>query len=184
VPRNSEPPSFEDFVDWLGERDRDADTEHAELSPDVLTVARVAYQEFGDLRRSQRDELIARARKGIYYEEIELMAAADSDHERWMPRLRTPNGFAISTLYASGSAHGSAPVGLLVECPDDLIGLFKGLKVSILVAGSWIDLGEIDMDGKTSGDLPPGMEFKPPFGFRVGQIEQQPEALRKPDEPS
>jgi hypothetical protein len=173
--------SFEDFVRWLGERDREADTGPIEPSPEVLAAARAAYQEFVNLQRAHRQELLARVRSGTYYEEIELMAAADADRDRWLPRLRTPNGFAISTLYAGTSAAGAAPVGLLVECPGNLVDICRGLKVSILADGKWVELGEIDMDGKTTGDLPPGMEFKPPFGFRVGHFEEQPEELKKPE---
>jgi len=182
VPKNSEPASFDDFVHWLGERDREADSEQAEPSPEAFATARTAHQVFGDLKRVHHQELVARLRSGTYYEELELMAAADADRDRWLPRLRTPNGFAISTLYAADGAAGAAPVALLVECPEELRDLCRGLKVSILAGGSWIEIGEIDVDGKSTGDLPPGMEFKPPFGFRVGPIEEQPEELRKPEQ--
>jgi len=43
--------------------------------------------------------------------------AADPERGRWLPRLRTPNGFAISALYPPSGLPGAAPVGLLVECP-------------------------------------------------------------------
>jgi hypothetical protein len=173
---------FDDFVRWATERHRESDEAPAELSAEVLAAARAAYQGVSDLKRAHHQELVARLRSGTYYEELELMAAADADRDRWLPRLRTPNGFSISTLYAADSAAGATPVGLLVECPEQLRDLCRGLKVSILAGDSWIEIGEIDVDGKATGDLPPGMEFKPPFGFRVGQIEEQPEDLRKPEQ--
>jgi hypothetical protein len=176
--------SFEDFIRWFGELDREAEAGPVEASPEVLAAARAAYREFGDLRRAHRRELLVRVRSGTYYEEIELMAAADADRDRRLPRLRTPNGFAISTLYAGTGAAGAAPVGLLVECPENLVDICRGLMVSIRAGDSWIELGEIDVDGKATGDLPPETEFKPPFGFRVGHFEEQPEELRKPDEPA
>jgi len=174
--------SFDDFVRWATQRHPEPDDAPAEPSAEVLAAARAAYLGVGDLKRAHRLELVARLRSGTYYEEVELMAAADADRDRWLPRLRTPNGFSISTLYAADGAAGAAPVGLLVECPEELRDVCRGLKVSILAGGSWIEIGEIDVDGKTTGDLPPSMEFKPPFGFRVGQIEEQPEDLRKPEQ--
>jgi hypothetical protein len=182
MPSDPKKGSFDDFVRWATQHHREISEARAEPSADVLAVARTAYQEFGELKRAHRQELVARLRSGTYYEELELMAAADTDRDRWLPRLRTPNGFAISTLYAADSGAGAAPVGLLVECPEELRDLCRGLKVSVLAGGLWIEIGEIDMDGKTTGDLPPGMEFKPPFGFRVGKIEEQPEELQKPEQ--
>jgi hypothetical protein len=96
------------------------------------------------------------------------MAAADLDSaSRRLPRLRTANGFVISALHATNSLAGSAPIALLVECPDDLIELFKGRRVQILAGGRWIEIGEIDADGKATGDLPGNFDFKPPFALRV-----------------
>jgi hypothetical protein len=86
-------------------------------------------------------------------------------------------------LYAGNAEPGAAPVGLLVECPADLVEVFKGQKVHISVGDQWIEIGEIDVDGNTSGDLPAGIDFKPPFAFRVGTFEEQPEELEGPDEP-
>ncbi len=182
MPNDPKAGSFDDFVRWATQRHRETGEAPAEPSAELLAAAHAAYQGALDLKGAHRQELAARLRSGTYYEEVELMAAADANRDRWLPRLRTPNGFAISTLYAADSAAGAAPVGLLVECPEELRDLCRGLKVSILAAGTWIEIGEIDVDGKTIGDLPPGMEFKPPFGFRVGQIEEQPEELRKPEQ--
>jgi hypothetical protein len=183
VPNDPTQASFEDFVRWLGQSNRDAEAEMAEPPPQILAAARAAHEAFRALSQAQRQELARRAHSGKYYEEVELMAAADANRERWLPRLRTPNGFAISALYPGDSAPGTAPVGLLVECPEDLIEVFRGLTVSILAGGKWVELGEIDLDGKTTGDLPAGIEFKPPFGFRVGAIEEDPEELHNPDAP-
>lgn len=102
------------------------------------------------------------------------MAASDDDRSRRAPRLRTANGFVISALYANRSAPDAPPVGLLVECPADLVEVFRGQRARVLVAGQWVELGEIDVGGKATGDLPEGIEFKPPFGFRVGNLEEEP----------
>jgi hypothetical protein len=182
MPNDPKAGSFDDFVRWATERPRETGEAPAEPSAEVLTAARAAYQGTADLQRAHLNELVARLSSGAYYEEIELMAAADAARDRWLPRLRTPNGFAISTLYAADDAAGAAPIGVLVECPEELRDLCRGLKVSILAGGSWIEIGEIDVDGKTTGDLPHGMEFKPPFGFRVGRIEEQPVDVRKPEQ--
>ncbi len=168
--------SFEDFVRWLGEAGHDnADL----LQPDlqVLSAAREAWREYQSLQRAQREALAERVRAGTYFEELELMAAAHADRSRWLPRLRTPNGFAISALYAAPSVPGAAPVGLLVECPADLIEMFRGQRVHIAAGGRWVEVGEIDVDGKAMGDLPEGFEFTPPFAFRVGALAEQPAEL-------
>jgi hypothetical protein len=146
-------------------------------------VAQHARREFQALEHEHREELAARIRAGRYYEEIELLAAADADRGRWLPRLRTPNGFAISTLYAPNSPPGALPVGLLVECPVELLDVCRGQKVHIAAGGQWIELAEIDVDGKAMGDLPAGFEFKPPFGFRVGTLDEKPSELPKSGEP-
>ena len=174
------PGTFDDFVRWLGEARRPA---APDPSADMRDAARAAWREFQAVRRAHRQELVARVHGGIYFEELELLAAADADRSRWLPRLRTPNGFAISALYAANSPPGASPVGLLVECPADLVEVFKGREVHVLAGGQWIALGEIDQDGKSTGDVPAGTEFKPPFGFRVGKLEEDPEELRDPNEP-
>jgi hypothetical protein len=178
-----DPESFEGFLRWLGKPKRAGGMEVPSPPQDVLAAARTAWQQFQQLEHSYRAELTARVRGGRYYEELELMAAADADRSRWLPRLRTPNGFAISALYAGNSAPGAAPVGLLVECPVELIDLFKGQLVHIAAGGRWVEIGEIDADGKTTGDLPEGIDFKPPFAFRVGKLEEHPEPLQDSDKP-
>jgi hypothetical protein len=182
MPDNLKPESFEDFVRWLGERELTEPTA-AEPSAEVLAAARSAWKEFQRLNQEHRESLGERIRSGSYYEELELMAAADTDRSRWLPRLRTPNGFAISALYAPNAPPGAAPIGLLVECPVELIEVCRGQQVHVQSGGAWIELGEIDVDGKATGDLPEGLEFKPPFGFRVGKLQEQPTELEKPDEP-
>jgi hypothetical protein len=183
VSSSPKPGSFEDFARWLGEAKRSAVPGAPEPSADIRDAARAAWRDFQAVRRSHRQELLTRVRGGTYFEELELLAAADADRTRWLPRLRTPNGFAISALYAANSPPGASPVGLLVECPADLVEAFKGREVHVLAGGQWIALGEIDEDGKSTGDVPAGTEFKPPFGFRVGKLEENPEELRDPDEP-
>jgi hypothetical protein len=180
--RSLKPGSFEDFVRWLAESNRPPHREPVEPPPEVLAAARAAWDAFQSVQREQRESLGSRIRTGRYYEEVELMAAADADRNRWLPRLRTPNGFAISALYPADSPSGSAPVGLLVECPVDLIEVFKGQKVHIAASGRWVEIGEIDIDGKATGDLPKGIDFKPPFTLRVGDVAEQPTELRDPNE--
>jgi hypothetical protein len=176
------PGSFEDFVHWLeipqGTPERDA----GEPPPNVLAAARAAWQAFQSLQQQQRESLVVRIRSGRYYEELEVMAAADADASRWLPRLRTPNGFAISALYAAAAPTGAPPIGLLVECPVELVEACQGQQVHIFAGGQWVEIGELDVDGKATCDLPPGFEFKPPFGFRVGIVEEHPTELGKPDE--
>jgi hypothetical protein len=76
-------------------------------------------------------------------------------------------------------------VGVLVECPADLVEVFRSQKVHILAGGQWVEIGEIDVDGKAAGDLPRGVEFRPPFALRVGSNQEHPEELRdiEPDPP-
>ena len=176
------PGSFEDFARWLAEARHESEVEVTEPDIRVLSAAKEAWREHRSLQRAQRDALVQRLRAGTYTEEIELMAAADSSRDRWLPRLRTPNGFAISALYG-GSASGGAPVGLLVECPADLIDVFRGQKVHVSARGRWIDVGEIDVDGKATGDLPEGVDFRPPFAFRVGELSENATAPEDPADP-
>jgi hypothetical protein len=182
MPSRSDPPGFEDFLRWLG-GGKSRVARDPLPSPEVVAEARAAWQAFQALRRAQRADLAARVGDGAYYEEVELLAAADADRSRWLPRLRTPNGFAISALYAGSQTPGSAPVGLLVECPADLVEVFSGQRVHILAGGQWVEIGEIDVDGKVSGDLPPGVDFSPPFALRVGRTEEQPQESSDSDEP-
>ena len=182
--RSLKPETFEDFVQWLAEPGGIAqvNTTSPAPAPELLAAARSAWQEFQFLQRAQRDALATRIRAGSYREELELMAAADADPGRWLPRLRTPNGFAISALYAANSVPGTPPVGLLVECPADLVEILRGQRVHISAGGQWVEVGEIDVDGRATGELPEGFEFKPPFAFRVGEIAEEPENLEGPDE--
>jgi hypothetical protein len=175
------PGSFEDFLRWLGEATHDSRANGPLPDAQVLAAARDAWQQHQSLRRAQRDAIAQRVRSGMYVETVELMAAADADRTRWLPRLRTPNGFAISALYATGAPE-AAPVGLLVECPVDLIEVFKGQKVHISMGGRWVEIGEIDVDGKAAGDLPEGIDFRPPFAFRVGTLEEYPSGFEGPGE--
>ena len=68
---------------------------------------------------------------------------------------------------------------MLVECPVELTEVFEGQKVHVLAGGRWIEIGEIDADGKATGDLPASLEFKPPFGLRVGELQEQPGDLER-----
>jgi hypothetical protein len=172
---------FEDFVRWLAGARPDPTPDLSIPALNVSSAATVAWQESQSLRRAHLEALAERVRAGSYREEVELMAAADTDHARWLPRLRTPNGFAISALYPAETTAGSAPVALLVECPLDLTEIFRGQKVHILAAGRWIEIGEIDVDGKATGDLPASIDFRPPFGLRVGELQEQPEDVADAD---
>jgi hypothetical protein len=180
--RGRGPGSFEDFLRWLGDADRQTEPDSGEPPAPVVAAARTAWQESQKLLRSQRKALAARIRAGGYQEDLELMAAADADPSRWLPRLCTPNGFAISALYAPNGPPGASPIGVLVECPVDLIEACQGQQVYIAAGGQSVAIGEIDVDGKAMGDLPSGFEFRPPFVFRVGRLAEEPMQLPKPDE--
>lgn len=182
MPNDDEPGSFEDFLRWLAESRHAVQADRSDPPAELISASRTAWKEFRSLQRSQREALAARLRAGAYVEELDLMAAADPDRGRWLPRLRTPNGFAVSALYATGDTTGATPVGLLVECPADLIELFAGQKVHISAGGRWIEIGEIDADGKATGDLPEAFDFRPPFAFRVGAVEEHPRELSDPEE--
>jgi hypothetical protein len=177
------PESLEDFARWLVRTRQERDEDARPPDSEVLAAARDAWRQHQWLQRSQRDALAERLRAGAYTEEIELMAAADSDRDRWLPRLRTPNGFSISALYAANNAPGDRPVGLLVECPADLIDMFRGLKVQLSAGGRWIEIGEVDSDGKAIGDLPEGVDLRPPFVFRVGELGEDLAEPERPGEP-
>jgi hypothetical protein len=179
-----EPGSFEDFVAWLGRRDRPGQPDHFQPSPEVMSAAREAWQSVRAVENARLKSILERIAADSYRENIELLAAADVDKSRWLPRLRTPNGFAISALYAAEAAPGADPVGLLVECPAALIDVCRGRLVHIAIGGRWIEIGEVDQDGKAVGDLPAGLHFKPPFAFRVGTVDEATEELREGDDPS
>jgi hypothetical protein len=173
MPNDPKSPSFEGFVRWLGKPTVNGGRRGLEPSAAVMEAARAARREFRFVQRTRRGDIAARVRSGMYIEELELLAAADSDRARWLPRLRTPDGFVISALYASNAAEGASPIGLLVECPVELIDVCRGRTVHVGAGGQWIELGQIDVDGKATGDLPVGFEFRPPFVFRVGELMEQ-----------
>ena len=165
--------TFDDFVRWLGRRQEGAAA--ADPTVSVSDAARDAWGQLRALEGRHRSQLLMRLCSGSYYEEVELLAAADLDPRRRLPRLRTPNGFVVSALYTGDAAATDAPVGVLVECPENLVEACRGLKVRILCAGRWVELGEIDLDGTAIGDLPKGVDFKPPLGLRVGELEEREE---------
>jgi hypothetical protein len=175
--------SFEGFVHWLGEA-RKTPQGSSEPTAEVQGAAHAAWAEVHSVRRAHREALAIRAGEGVYFEHLELLAAADSGVDRWFPRLRTPNGFAISALYVGEDTTEARPVGLLVECPTDLVEGFRGKTAHVLVGGQWIEIGELDVDGKATGDLPSSFEFKPPFAFRVGKLEEFPAELSDVDDPT
>jgi hypothetical protein len=178
---SSKPGSFEDFLRWLAESSPTTGADWVPPSSDVLAAANLAWRETQSLRSAQREAQGAHFGQGSYQENLELMAAADLDNgSHPLPRLRTPNGFVISALYGTDSKAGIAPIALLVECPLDLIELFKGLRVQVLAGDRWVEIGEIDADGKATGDLPEGMDFKPPFALRVGTQDLHPAESKGP----
>jgi len=169
------PASFDDFLRWLAESSPIPLADSAPPPSDVLAAANLAWRETQSLRS---------AGQGYYQEHLELMAAADLDNGGHpLPRLRTPNGFVISALYGTNSPAGSAPIALLVECPAASIELFKGLHVQVLAGDRWVEIGEIDADGKATGDLPDGVDFKPPFALRVGTQDLHPAESTGPEDP-
>jgi hypothetical protein len=167
---SNKPGSFEDFLRWLAESKPASDS--APPSSDVLAAANLAWRETQSLTHfGQR----------FYQEDLELMAAADQEKGGHpLPRLRTPNGFIISALYGTNRMAGTAPIALLVECPVASIELFKGLRVQVLAGDRWVDIGEIDADGKATADLPEGVDFKPPFALRVGTQDLHPVESKGP----
>lgn len=175
--------SFDRFVRWFREAGLRSEESGLKPSAAVMEAARAAHREFKSVERTQRNDIAARVRSGTYIEELKVLAAADSDHARWMPRLRTPNGFTISPLYASSATEGASPIGLLVECPIGLIEVCRGQTVRVSAGGQWIELGQMDVDGKATGDLPAGFAFRPPFVFRVGELAEQSAELPKHGEP-
>jgi hypothetical protein len=178
------PGSFEDFLRWLAESRPATGSDLAPPSSDVLAAANLAWRETQTLRSEQPEALAPHFGQGSYQEDLELMAAADLENGGHpLPRLRTPNGFVISTLYGTNRMAGTAPIALLVECPVASIELFKGLRVQVLAGDRWVDIGEIDADGKASGDLPAGMDFKPPFALRVGTQDLHPAESKGPKDP-
>ncbi len=183
MPDDPKSVSFDRFVRWFGEADVRSESRELEPSAAVMQEARAARREFRAVQGIQRNDIAARVRSGSYIEELELLAAADFDHARWIPRLRTPNGFTISPLYASSAEEGALPIGLLVECPHDLIEVCRGQTVRVAAGGQWVELGQIDVDGKAMGDLPAGFAFKPPFVFRVGDLAEQSAELPKRGQP-
>ena len=178
----SKPGSFEHFVRWVGNVRRETVVE-SDPPQSVLAASEGAWRAYQDLQTEYRARLLARVREGRYYESIELMAAADTDDKRRLPRLCTPNGFAISALYPTNSPEGTAPVGVLVESPENLVGVFAGQPVHIFIAEQWIELGELDIEGNVIGDLPAGVEFKPPFDFHIGNLMEDPQPVPVAAEP-
>lgn len=171
---------FAGFLRWL----KNADT-HVGAAPQrapgaLMTRAMATWQAYRGVQQDREQEVLARIRGGGYFEKVELLAAADLNEDRWLPRLRTPNGFVLSPLYASDAA-GAVAVGVLVECPDNLAAELKGQPVQVLCAGQWIALGPFDLDGKVSGELPRGIDFAPPLGLRVGGLEDAPRGGQPPD---
>lgn len=178
------PGSFEDFVRWLQAGGHSQSTPGATIPAAVREAADAAWLAVQDGERERLAAIAGRVATNSYEEDIEVLAAADADPGRWLPRLRTPNGFAISALYPTAAdAKSAVPVGLLVECPADLVELCRGRLVHIAVGDRWIEIGEVDRDGKVVGDLPPDIEFKPPFAFRVGVIAERAGPLLPPDPP-
>jgi hypothetical protein len=178
------PGSFKDFLRWLAESEPTAGADSTPPSPELLAAANLAWRETQSLRAAQPQAPGARVGQRYYQEDLELMAAADLAHGGHpVPRLRTPNGFVISALYKGNSIAGSAPIALLVECPVDSIELFKGLRVQVLAGDRWVEIGAIDADGKATGDLPEGMDFKPPFALRLGAQDLHPAESTGPEDP-
>jgi hypothetical protein len=178
------PGSFEDFLRWLAESGPTQGADSAPPPSDVLAAANLAWRETQFLKSAQRAAQAAHFGQGYYQEDVELMAAAGLDNGGHpLPRLRTPNGFVISALYGTNSSAWTAPIALLVECPVASIELFKGLRVQVLAGDRWVEIGEIDADGKATGDLPDGIDFKPPFSLRVGTQDLHPAELKGRGEP-
>jgi hypothetical protein len=171
------PGSFEDFLRWLAESRPTTGPGLASPSSDVLAAANLAWRETQTLRADHFQQM-------TYQEELEVMAAADLDNGGHpLPRLRTPNGFVISALYGTHGTAATTPIALLVECPVAAIELFRGLRVQVLTGDRWVDIGEIDADGKATGDLPAGTDFKPPFALRVGTQDLHPAESTGPEDP-
>ncbi|HUN26521.1 MAG TPA: hypothetical protein VMU67_09440 [Steroidobacteraceae bacterium] len=182
MPDDPKSVSFDQFMRWFGEAGARSES-GLEPSVAVMEAARAAHRAFQSVQRTHRNDIADRVQSGTYVEELEVLAAADSDHTGWLPRLRTPNGFTISPLYTSSAAEGSPPIGLLVECPVELVEACRGQTVRVAAGGQWIELGQVDVDGKATGDLPAGFAFKPPFVFRVGELAEQSAELPRHGEP-
>ena len=146
------------------------------ISRPVLRAERLAA--LRGAGRSARDEFIEARRQAApqfegvkgscTFEALQLLAAADSD-AALPPEITTPRGFRISLAYEEGSVAASSSIGVLVNCPPELIGQVEGKTVYLWSGSERFELGQFDAEGKAIGMLPAGIEIRP-ADFALGRV--------------
>ncbi len=67
MPTDPKRASFEGFVHWVGARAQDG-PDAIEPPAHILSAAQAVHEALRNFRRLHRQELIERARRGVYYE--------------------------------------------------------------------------------------------------------------------
>lgn len=149
-------PNFNQFSRWLASRISRAELKAGRYE-ELQSAALAARDEFIEARREAALQSEGPQAEGSF-EVLQLLAAADRD-AALPPEITTPRGFRITLAYEEGSGTDSSSIGVLVNCPPQLIGEVEG-KTAYLWSGSErFELGQFDAEGKAIGTLPAGIEI-------------------------
>jgi hypothetical protein len=167
-------PDFNQFSRWLASRiSRPAFT--AEHFGELQSAARSARDEFIEAQLQGAPQ--AEGAKGACsFEVLQLLAAADGD-AALPPEITTPRGFRITVAYEEEGDAESSSIGVLVNCPPELIGEVDGKTVYLWSGSERFELGQFDAEGKAIGVLPAHIEISA-ADFAQGKVKLEAPALR------
>jgi len=148
-------PEFDQFTRWVASKTATGTPD----SPDyqrLHTAARAAR----DAALWVRESVISpKGARDDRFEVLQLLAAASIEDGRPPPELTTPRGFRVTLAYEDGESPNASSIGVLVQCPRDLLTQMLGGTVYLWNGTQRFELGQFDADGKALGILPAGIQI-------------------------
>jgi hypothetical protein len=150
-------PGFVGYTRWLAKRSQVSDTVGAP-SAQLIKAARAARDALEESVEQSNTRERERTPNGIF-ESLTLLAAGSDDDVETPPELTTARGFQVTLAYDEGGKQRPSSIGVLVQCPADMIEQLQGKMAYLWNGTERFELGEFDLDGKTLGELPAGIQI-------------------------
>jgi hypothetical protein len=151
----SPPPSLNDFARWV-RNTVDVESTSANAHQKLIAAARAARDAAVATRHSDSE---SPSRRSSRLEVLQLLAAASTDERFRPPELLTAKGFRVTLAYDDGSTVKEPSIGVLVQCPLELVPQVQGQTAYLWNGSERFELGQFDADGKAFGSLPVGIEI-------------------------
>jgi hypothetical protein len=176
---DSTPPDFQAFTRWVASRFA-VRAENRKPPENLVAAARAARDATLSATRAAQPNLSTSGGGRRQIEILQLLAAASMDEGSRLPELSTPRGFRVTLAYDERLGAIGSSIGVLVQCPPNLIEQVQGQTAYLWNGDERLVLGQFDSDGKAIGTLPVGTEITL-SDFKSGKVKLEESDLATDD---